>query len=87
MAKITAIEEKRKQMRKSSAQFYAAPRSPPSDSLLPIFDKSHTRNAMARFNQADFKDVAEKKKAYNKILKAAREFKIEIEDFKDLKPK
>ena len=87
MAKITAMEEKRKKTRKSPAQFYAAPRRPPSDSLLPIFDKSHTRNAMARFNQTDFKNKAEKKKAYNKILRAARKFKIDIEDFKQRKPK
>lgn len=87
MAKITAMEEKRKKMRKSPAVFYAAPRRPPSDSLLPIFDKSHTRNAMARFNQTDFKNKAEKKKAYNKILRAARKYNIDIEDFKKRKPR
>lgn len=81
------MEEKRKRTRKSPTQFYAAPRSPPSDSLLPLFDKSHTRNAMARFNQADFKNKAEKKKAYNKVLRAARKFNIDIEDFKKRKPR
>lgn len=86
MAKITAIEERRKKSRKSPAKFYAAPRKPPSDSMLPIFDKSHTRNAMARFNQTDFKNKAEKSKAFRKIMTAARKFGIDIEEFRDLKP-
>ncbi len=87
MAKITAKEEKRKKLRLTPAQFYAAQRSPPSSSDLPIFDKSHTRNAMARFNQTDFTNKAEKVKAYNKIIRAARKFKIDIEDFKKRKPR
>jgi len=87
MAKITDKESKRKKLRLTPAQFYAAPRSPPSDSDLPIFDKSHTRNAMARFNQTDFKNKTEKVKAYNKIIRAAKKFKIDIENFKKRKPK
>ncbi len=87
MAKITGKEAKRKALRMTPAQFYAAPRSPPSSSDLPIFDKSHVRNAMARFNQTDFTNKAEKMKAYNKIIRAARKFKIDIDDFKKRKPK
>ncbi|MBW2969157.1 hypothetical protein KY314_03500 [Candidatus Woesearchaeota archaeon] len=87
MAKITAMEKKRKKLRKGPAQFYAAPRKPPSDSMLPIFDKKHTRNAMARFNQTDFRSKTEKKTAYSKIIKSAKKFKIDIEDFKKRKPK
>lgn len=87
MTKITAMEEKREKMKKSLAEFYAAPRNPPSESALPIFDKNHTQNAMARFNQTDFMDKKEKSKAYNKILKAARKFKIDVDEFKELKPK
>lgn len=87
MVKVSAVEEKRKKSRKSVAEFYAANRSPPSESALPIFDKAHVQNAMARFNQTKFESKAEKKKAFNKILRAAKKFKIEIEEFKDLKPK
>jgi hypothetical protein len=87
MTKITAMEQRRKKSRKTPAQFYAAPRRPPSDSMLPLFDKSHTRNAMARFNQTDFKNKAEKVKAFNKIIKAARKYKIDIEDFRKRKPR
>ena len=84
--KITAMEAKRKRMRKTPAAFYAAPRKPPSESDLPIFDKSHVRNAMARFNQTDFKR-GEKKTAYNKIFRAAKKFGIKIDEFKKLKPR
>ena len=81
------MEEKRKKMRKGVAEFYAANRNPPSESALPIFDKNHVQNAMARFNQADFVDVREKKKAYGKVLRAARKFKIDVEEFSSLKVK
>ena len=87
MAKITAMEEKRKRTRLTPAKFYAAPRRPPSESMLPIFDKSHTRNAMARFNQTDFKSTDERTKAYRKVISAARKFKIDIEDFKKRRPR
>ncbi len=86
MAKITAMEERRKKLRKSPAQFYAAPRDPPSESVLPIFDKRHTRNAMARFNQVDFKDRREKAGAHRKILAAAIKFGIDVKTFRKLKP-
>lgn len=87
MAKITAMEEKRKKLKLSPARFYAAARSPPSDSMLPVFDKSHARNAMARFNQVDFRSRNEKKTAFNRIMKAAKKFKIDIEEFKKRRPK
>ena len=80
------MEERRKKARKSPAQFYAAPRIPPSESVLPIFDKRHAQNAMARFNQVDFKNKDEKVKAYNKILKMALKSGIDVERFKKLKP-
>gem|GEM_PF-5065268 len=41
---------------------------------------------MARFNQTDFKNKDEKIKAYNKILKAALKFGIDVEEFRKLKP-
>jgi len=80
------MEERRKKSSRTPAQFYAAPRTPPSESVLPIFDKRHARNAMARFNQTDFKNKDEKIKAYNKILKAALKFGIDVEEFRKLKP-
>ena len=85
MSHVTAMEEKRKKMRKSVDWFYAVPRDPPSESALPIFDENHVRNAMARFNQVDFESLTEKKKAFGKILKVARKYKIEIDEFLDLK--
>lgn len=84
LAKVTAMEEKRKKMGLSPAQFYAAPRDPPSSSALPIFDAEHVRNAMARFNQTKFKSAAEKAKARKKIIAAAKKFKIEISSFKEM---
>jgi len=81
------MEEKRKKMRKGVAVFYAAPRDPPSESSLPIFDENHVRNAMARFNQTDFVSKAEKKKAFNKVLRAAKKYKIEVDEFLDLRVK
>jgi len=43
-AKVTAMEEKRKQLGMSESEFYAFPRL----KKLPIFDEAHVRNAMAR---------------------------------------
>lgn len=86
MTKITAMEEKRKKLKISPSHFYAAPRKPCSNSMLPIFDKSHTRNAMARFNQADFKNKAEKTRAYYAILRNARKYKISIDEFLKRRP-
>jgi len=46
---------------------------------LPIHDASHTRNAMARFNQTDFESKAARTRARRKILAAARKFDIEVD--------
>ena len=86
MAKISAMEQRRKKSRKSPEQFYAAPRDPPGESALPIFDKKHVQNAMARFNQTNFESKAEKSKAYRKILRLALKFGINVDNFKKLKP-
>ncbi len=45
---------------------------------LPIHDKAHVQNAMARFNQTQFESPEKKKSAARKILAAARRFGIEI---------
>lgn len=81
LADISAFEKVRKEKGISVSDFYAAPRDPPSDSSLPIFDAAHVRNAMARFNQTKFKNEEEKKSAKKKIIAAAKKFKIEIGKF------
>lgn len=80
--KVTDVEATRKKMGMSVSQFYAVPRDPPSKSKLPIFDAAHCRNAMARFNQVQGLSPDERKKAYNKILRAAKKFGIDVNAFK-----
>ncbi len=85
LALVTGMEGERKRRGMSPSQFYAAPRDPPSSSALPIFDKAHTQNAMARFNQTQFKSSAEKASAKRKIMSAANKFGIKVSDsFKQL---
>lgn len=81
---ISAFERIRKRMGMSVGEFYAVPRDPPSSSKLPIFDKSHTQNAMARFNQTDFNSKEEKEKAKRKIMSKAKHFGIEVKEFSKL---
>jgi hypothetical protein len=45
---------------------------------LPINDASHTRNAMARFNQTEFESKTAKDKARRRIKAAAKRFDIEV---------
>lgn len=80
-AKITAMEIVRKEKALSPSQFYAFPR----EKKLPIFDASHTRNAMARFNQTTDMTDAEKKNAKRKILAASKKFGIDVTQFKTAK--
>lgn len=82
----TAFETIRKRRGESLKEFYAVPRDPPSDSKLPIYDKDHVINAMARFNQTEFASQEEKQRAFNKIMKAAEEFDINVDEFKKLNP-
>ena len=85
LKRVTGMEEERKRRGMSPAEFYAAPRDPPSQSALPIFDKAHTQNAMARFNQTQFKSPAEKASAKRKIIAAANKFGIKVsDDFRSL---
>lgn len=84
--KLKGFEEIRKDKGMSPEDFYAAPRDPSSSSALPIYDEEHVRNAMARFNQTDFKSQDEKKKAKKKIIQAAKKFGIDIEKFKKVGP-
>ncbi len=83
LEKVTAMEEKRKELGLSVSEFYAVPRDPPSNSALPIFDENHVRNAMARFNQTNFETKEEKIKARAKIIRKANYFEIDTSGFKE----
>lgn len=80
LTEISAFERVRKRLGLSVSQFYAVPRDPPSESKLPIFDAAHVRNALARFNQTNFKDETEKNKAKSKIISAAKKFGITVSE-------
>lgn len=43
---------------------------------LPIHDKAHVRNALARFNQVAFEDDAARERARTRLLNAARKYRI-----------
>jgi len=43
---------------------------------LPIHDRAHVRNALARFNQVAFEDPAAREQARNRLLNAARKYRI-----------
>ncbi|MFA5406914.1 MAG: DUF6582 domain-containing protein [Candidatus Nanoarchaeia archaeon] len=80
-AQVTDIEGERSRRGLTVDQFYAVPRDPPSSSALPIFDESHVKNAMARFNQTHM-TPEEKRVAYNKIVRAASKHGINQQAFK-----
>lgn len=50
---------------------------------LPLYNASHTRNAMARFDQVKGVSHAEMRKGYRRILRAARKFGIDDSGFRD----
>lgn len=84
LSQITAMESKRNALGMSVGEFYAMPRDPPSESKLPIFDKPHVQNALARISQVKGVSESEMKSAKSKIRAAAKKFKIEIsEEFGD----
>ena len=43
---------------------------------LPVHDKAHVRNALARFNQVAFEDDAARERARKRLLNAARKYRI-----------
>ena len=45
---------------------------------LPLNDKSHVRNAMARFNQTKFPSASAKESARRKVRAAAKKHGIEV---------
>lgn len=51
---------------------------------LPINDAEHVRNAIARFNQTNFDEPDAKSAAARKILRAAKEHGIDVEESDDV---
>ena len=51
---------------------------------LPINDAEHVRNAIARFNQTDFDEPDAKGAAARKILRAAKEHGIDVDESDDV---
>ena len=51
---------------------------------LPINDRAHVRNAIARYGQTEFESKAAKERARKKILSAAHRFDIEVNDDSDV---
>jgi len=45
---------------------------------LPIHTAGHVRNALARFNQTDFESAHARRRAYARIMAAARRFGVEV---------
>src|SRR5438105_3191086 len=43
---------------------------------LPVHDKAHVRNALARFNQVAFEDDAARERARQRLLNAAKKYRI-----------
>jgi len=43
---------------------------------LPVHDKAHVRNALARFNQVAFENDAARERARNRLLNAAKKYRI-----------
>ena len=82
---VTAMEEERHRRGMTVAEFYAVPRNPPSNSKLPIFDATHVRNAMARFNQTQGLSAEERATAKRKIIAAAHKFNIDATEFEKQK--
>ena len=82
-ATVIAMEKKRADLKMGVNEFYAAPRNPPSESKLPIFDEIHLRNAMARFSQTKGFSAEEKISAADKIKAKCKELKIDSSGFEE----
>lgn len=52
----------------------------PEQRKLPIEDAHHVRNAIARFDQVEGVDDAERDRAWQRILQAARRFGVDVSE-------
>ncbi len=50
------------------------------DRHLPIHDESHVRNAAARFSHTSFESAADKRRAATRVVAAADEHGVELDD-------
>jgi hypothetical protein len=58
----------------------------PDERKEPIHDATHVRNAIARFDQVEGVSDAERDRAWNRIVAAAKKFDVEVSegDWRDL---
>ncbi len=70
MAKLSAADRKRLPDRAFAYVDRAGVRR------LPIMDAAHVRNALARFGQVEFEDEQARAQAHDRLLRAAKRFKI-----------
>lgn len=52
----------------------------PAERKEPLIDAKHVRNAIARFDQVEGVSDAEKDKAWQRILKAAKKYDVEVSE-------
>jgi hypothetical protein len=71
-------EEKLRRAEMDEASF--AYIDPKGNRKLPIHTAGHVRNALARFNQTQFDSAQSRRRAYARIVRAARKFGIEVSD-------
>jgi uncharacterized membrane protein len=70
------VKLRRSEMQESSFAYV----TPDGVRKLPIHDRAHVRNALARFNQTQFHSAAAKRTARRRITAAARRMGIEVSD-------
>jgi hypothetical protein len=51
---------------------------------LPVNDKAHARNALARFSQTRFESLDGKKRAARRILQAAKDYGLDVAEDDDV---
>ncbi|RPJ50567.1 MAG: hypothetical protein EHM23_35210, partial [Acidobacteria bacterium] len=71
-------EEKLRRAEMDEASF--AYIDPKGNRKLPIHTAGHVRNALARFNQTQFDSAQSRRRAYARIVRAAKKFGIEVSD-------
>ena len=73
---VEIVKLRRSEMNESSFAYI----TPDGVRKLPIHDRAHVRNALARFNQTQFHSSAARRTARRRIVAAARKFGIEVSD-------
>src|SRR3954468_1142196 len=73
VASVARLDSSKRAMLPDSAFAYVDSRG---RRRLPINDAGHVRNALARFDQVDFEDERARERARERLLKAAKKFRI-----------